>query len=173
MRSISRYKAIQVTLLGWISMISYDFFLHGGLLSEVYNKTTPFLLSADEAFRFLPLGYASLLITAILLTWLMSKLQITTAIKGFTFGVIFGFLIWGAFVLGLRSISTADTSLLWGWFIGQPIELGIAGGVIGKGLGSESLKKLFGVVILILVISIVLTIILQSVGFATLKIFNK
>ena len=67
-------------------------------------------------------------------------------------------------MLGLFSVSTASFSLLLGWFIGQTLELAIAGAVVGSGLAGTRLRRLFGVVIVFALLSVITVIILQSLG---------
>lgn len=164
--SIQHKHILIIGLLSWLAMIGIDFFLHGGLLARFYIKPSPFLLSPEEAFRLIPLGYLSFGILEILLIWLMLRLNIVGGYKGFVFGLILGSLIWGSFILGLLSISTAEPSLLFGWFFGQTFELGIGGAVVGKGLTGDSLKKIFLIVFIGIIILVILTLILQTIGFA-------
>ena len=105
----------------WLLMLGMDFFLHGGLLAGLYLGAHRFLLPPKQAFALIPLGYLSLLLAAILLVWLMGRLHIAGARDGFLFGLQLGVLVWGAEVLGLASVSTADPLLLAGWFAGQSI----------------------------------------------------
>ena len=107
---LSLRSLILLTLLGWLSMIGFDFFLHAGLLARLYLTPSPFLLPATTAFRLLPLGYLSFLALALILLWLMRSLQIKRGWPGGVFGLQLGGAMWGAFVLGLFSISTADPS---------------------------------------------------------------
>ena len=100
-----RFAAL--ALLAWLSMIGFDFFLHAGLLARLYVEPSPFLLSPTQAFSLIPLGYLSFLVLAILLIWLMGKLEIYGWRRGLIFGFKLGALAWGAFILGLFSISTA------------------------------------------------------------------
>lgn len=162
--SHSRQQILGLTFLAWLSMLGFDFLLHAGLLAEVYFQPSPFLLPALTAFTLIPLGYLSFLLLTILLIWLMLRLELAGGRQGALFGLKLGGLTWGAFVLGLLSISTASFSLLVGWFIGQTLELAIAGAVIGSGLAGVPLRRLFGVVILFVLLSVIATIILQSLG---------
>ena len=139
-------------------MLGFDFLLHAGLLAKLYLQPSPFLLSPGEAFRLIPLGYLSFLILVILQLWLMIRLKINGWRKGLMFGLKVGGLIWGAFVLGLLSISTADIELLVGWLFGQMVELGIADIVIGSGLAGKNLTHLFVIIIGFVLFSIILTV---------------
>jgi hypothetical protein len=153
-----------VVLLCWFSMIGFDFFLHGGLLTMFYTEPSPFLLPLEKAFRLIPLGYLSLLLLAVLLVWLRLRLDVRRWRDGFVFGIKLGALVWGAMVLGLMSISTASPALRVGWFFGQTIELGIAGMFAGSGPSGARLTRLLMMVIALIFLSILMTVVLQSIG---------
>jgi hypothetical protein len=51
-----------------------------------------------------------------------------------------------------------------GWFIGQTLELAIAGAVVGSGLAGMRLRRLLGVVLVFVLLCVATTIILQSLG---------
>jgi len=150
-------------LLAWLNMIGFDFLLHAGILAPLYREPHPFLLPMEQAFRLIPIGYASFLVIAVLLMWLMNRLHVRSGLTGFMFGLELGFLTWGAFCLGLYSISPAPPVLLAGWFVGQSIEMGLGGLVIGVGLEREKLGKLAGWVLFSTVIMIILGIVIQNV----------
>ena len=157
---------VKLTLLAWFSMIGFDFFWHAGLFAPLYAQPSPFLLSPDRAFAFIPLGYLSFLILGILLLWLMIRLNLKGWKQGAVFGIQLGALAWGALSLGLLSISTASPVLLLSWFVGQTFELGIAGMVIGHGFARQGLGRLFFKILAFVIVSIVVTVILQNVSFA-------
>jgi hypothetical protein len=142
MEQKSFWHLVKVALLAWLSVIGFDFVLHASLLAPLYTQPHPFLLSPERAFALIPLGYLSFLILVILLIWLMVKLDRSSWKAGFLFGIQLGALVWGALVLSLLSISTAPPSLMIGWYIGQTLELGLAGLVAGAGLGTASLRRL-------------------------------
>ena len=153
-------------ICAWFVTIGFDFFLHGGLLARIYTQESPFLLSAENAFLRIPLGYLSFLILCALLMWLIYLADIRGRKNGFIFGLKFGAVAWGAFALGLYSISTAGIPLLVGWWLGQSIELALAGFVIGiRQEGMTKLKLAVWVVGFVLMMA-VLTIALQVAGFA-------
>ena len=164
--SISPRQLFTLVFLSWLSMLGTDFFLHAGLLAKFYLEPSPFLLPPTEAFQRIPLGYISFLLSAALLLWLMLRLKIEGWRAGLIFGLELGGLVWGTYVVGLLSISTANPALLLGWLVGQTFELGIAGAVAGSGLAGSSLGRLSAKVVGYVVGLLILTILLQSLGFA-------
>jgi hypothetical protein len=75
-------------------------------------------------------------------------------------------MIWGALLLGLWSITTAPADLLLGWWVGQGLELGFAGAVLGAGVGGASLRRVWGWVGLMVLALGAVVIALQSMGLA-------
>ena len=155
-----------LTGLVWLSMIAVDFFIHAGLLAPLYTDPSPFLLQPETAFALIPLGYASFALVALLLVWLTQSLHVLGTRPGFLLGLKIGGLVWGAFALGLASVSTASPILLAGWFIGQTLEMAIGGAAAAYGLQQGRLGPLALRVGLLLVASFILTVLLQSFGFA-------
>lgn len=158
---------IKLTLLAWLSMIGFDFFLHAGVLAPLYALESPFLLSPERAFSLIPIGYLSFLGLAILLVWLMIKINIREWKNGALFGLQLGSLAWGSLILGLYSVATASPLLLLGWFLGQTIELGIAGAVTGHGLATRKLKGLLIKIVMFVILAIVAGIAWQNVANAS------
>src|SRR4030042_115982 len=93
-------RTIAIIFISWFSIIGFDLFLHAGLLARLYTRPSQFLLAADQAFYRIPLGYLSFLILAIVLVWFMESFNIAGWKNGVLFGLKFGALIWGAFILG-------------------------------------------------------------------------
>lgn len=155
---------VKIGLLALLAVIGFDLFLHAGVLASWYSRPSPFLLPPEEAFRLIPLGYLSFLMLIILLIWLMTRLDIVGWRAGLVFGLKVGALIWAAGTLGLLSISTASVSLLVGWFLGQTVELGITGMVLGSGLATDHLRSLLVKVLVFFVITVVLAVLLQNTG---------
>jgi hypothetical protein len=153
-----------LTLIAWLSMLGFDFIWHAGLLAGLYTQPSPFLLPLSTAFALIPVGYLSFLLMAVLLIWLMLRLKLTGWHQGALFGLQLGAFTWGAFVLGLLSVTTASYSLLIGWFVGQTLELGIAGAVVGGAFAGVRLRRLFGLVFVFVLLAVMATIILQSLG---------
>ncbi len=162
----SRTFLVKLTLLAWFSMVGFDLFLHAGILAPLYTQPGPFLLSPERSFALIPVGYVSFLLLAVLLVWLMHKLELKGWRPGAIFGAQLGGLAWGALVLGLYSISTAPPTLLFGWFVGQTVELSLAGAVTGIGLERASLKRLFFQVLGLVVLLFALSVVLQNIGVA-------
>jgi hypothetical protein len=159
-------RLIGTTFLAWFAVIGFDFLLHGGLLARLYTEPSPFLLPPEDAFRLIPLGYASFLVFEIFLVWLLIRLEIRNSNSGFLLGLKVGAAVWGAMVLGLLSISTASISLMAGWWIGQTIEAGIGGMVAAAGLETTRPWRMLIYVILFVIAMIIVTVILQSIGLA-------
>jgi hypothetical protein len=155
-------RVVGVGLLAFLAVIGFDLLLHGGLLSPLYKTETPFLLSPIEAFRRIPLGYASFAILVLLLEWLMIRFRIVGARAGLLFGLKLGGLVWSSLALGLLSISTARPTLLLGWAIGQAAELGVAGAVIGKGIQTGGIRRLVISVVVVFVACVVIGVVLQN-----------
>jgi hypothetical protein len=162
----SRRRLILIGLLSWLSMLGLDFFLHGGLLAELYVQPSPFLLSPSDAFRRIPLGYLAALLLCALLLWLMLKLELSGWRQGLSFGLLLGALIGGTALLGLLSISTAELNLLVGWFTGQTVQMGLAGAVAGSGLAGKTLKTILVRVAALVLLLAAVTIAMQSMGLA-------
>ena len=159
-------KPIPTVLIAWFLSLGVDLFLHGGLFAQLYLSAGPFILPADLAFRRIPLGYLALLILTAALFWFCRRLEVRGIRAGWIHGIGLGVVLWGALVLGLYSISTASVPLLVAWWVGQTLELGVAGGVIGGiAAGITFRRMLFGVT-LIVVVLFVLTVALQSLGLA-------
>ena len=150
----------------WLLSLGFDLFLHGGLLARLYAAPTPFLLSPVDAFRRIPLGYLALLTLIVALSWLLRRLGVRGAAAGSRYGAAGGAIVCGAFTAGLYSISTVTLPILAGWWIGQTLELGLAGAVLGAALGGARSRRIWTVVALAVVVCLVATVVLQSVGFA-------
>jgi hypothetical protein len=160
--SHSKRHLLLLTFIAWLSMLGFDFLLHAGLLAELYLQPSPFLLPPLTALTLIPIGYLSFLLLAVLLVWLMMRLKLAGWRQGAIFGLELGSLAWGSFVLGLLSISTARFSLVIAWFIGQTLELALVGAVVGSGFAGMRLWRLFGVVLVFVLLAVLTTIILQS-----------
>jgi hypothetical protein len=163
---VSFKRVALIIVLSWLAMIGVDFLLHGGVLAKFYIQPSPFLLPPEKALQLIPLGYLSFLLLAVLLVWLMNRLNVQGWRAGALFGLKLGALLWGTVVLGLMSISTASVWLLLGWFLGQTGELAVAGMFAGSALGGERLKRLFIKVVILIFLSVLITVVLQSTGLA-------
>jgi hypothetical protein len=150
----------------WMLSVGFDLFLHGGLLARLYVEPHPFLLAAEEAFRRIPLGYGTFLVLTLALFWLLRRLGVRGSLAGLRYGAAAGAIVWGALAIGLYSISTVTVPLLAGWWIGQTVELGLAGAVLGAAANGVPLKRIWAVVAGAVVACVAGTVVLQSVGLA-------
>lgn len=162
----TRSRGLILIGIAWLSMIGFDFFLHGGVLARWYVTPSPFLLPPPTAFARIPLGYLSFALLAVLLLWTLQRAKVEDWRHGAAIGLWIGSLVWGSLSLGLYSISTAPPGLLFGWFVGQSVELGIAGTVLGAGLSGHPLGRLFLMTLAFTVAAIVATVTLQILGVA-------
>jgi hypothetical protein len=158
--------AVAVVGAAWTLSLGIDLFLHAGLLARLYTGASPFLLPAQTAFRRIPVGYISFLVLTAGLYWLFRRLGLRGAIVGLRYGASVGGVVWGAFTLGLYSISTADWPLLLGWWLGQAAELGVAGAVCGAANAGVPGKRLWLVALLAVFGLAASTIVLQMLGLA-------
>jgi hypothetical protein len=165
-RRTRRSRVVSSIAAAWILAVGFDLFLHGGLLAGVYVEPSPFLLPAEDAFRRIPLGYLTFLGLTVALFWLLHRLGIRGAMAGLRYGAAAGAVVWGALVVGLYSISTASVPLLGGWWIGQTVELGLSGAVLGAAADGASLKRIWAIVAAAVVALVIATVALQSLGFA-------
>lgn len=160
-------RVVLAVAAAWVLSLGIDFLLHAGVLAKLYaDDASPFLLQPEAAFRRIPLGYLTFLILVLSLCWLLSRLGVRGAIAGLRYATAAGVVVWGALAAGLYSISTAPWLLLVAWWLGQALELGAAGAVVGAVLGGVPAKRLWAVVIVTVVACVAITVALQSVGWA-------
>ena len=150
----------------WVLCIGFDLFFHAGLIARLYLEPSPFLLPPEVAFRRIPLGYLTFLGLTLGLFWLLSRLNVKGVLAGFRYGVVTGAVVWGILSLGLYSISTASPPLLAAWWFGQTVELGLAGAVLGAAAHGVPLGRIWAMVAATVVVLVLATITLQSLGLA-------
>lgn len=148
--------------LAWLLSVGFDLLLHGGVLRSHYVGGDPFLLEPSEAFRRIPAGYLAFLVLTVALQWLVARLDLRGAAAGARLGVAGGFVVWGALCLGLWSITPAGVGLLVGWWVGQSVELGLAGAVLGAARAGATGRRLALRVCAAVVALIVATVVLQN-----------
>jgi hypothetical protein len=166
-------RPVATVLLCWLAMVGLDFFLHAGLLAPLYDWGSPFLLAPSEAFVRIPIAYLGFLVVAIALLWLLPRLDVQGGRDGALIAGALGAAVWGALLLGLWSISTARPALLAGWWIGQTVELGLGGLVIGSSLRGASLRSMAWRVGVLLVLGALSAVVLQTVGYATAPVLTR
>lgn len=155
---------IKLSFVAWLAMLGFDFFLHAGVLAGIYTRESQFLLSPLEAFRRIPVGYLSFLITALFLVWLSMRLDVRDAREGFLLGLGLGLVMWASLGLGMYSITTAQPITLISWALGQTLEMALAGGLVGMALRQGTLRRAFFIAAISGVLLVLATIVLQSLG---------
>ncbi len=151
-------------LAAWLLALGFDLFLHAGLLADLYQRGSPFLLEPAEAFRRIPLGYAAFLAMTAMLYALFVRLDVRGARNGLRLGLMLGVVLWGVFLFGLYSIATIEVDLLLGWWLGQSVELGLVGAVIGSACAGTSTRRLLRLIVPAVLAMFVLVVVLQSTG---------
>lgn len=159
-------SAVGLVAAAWILSLGFDFLLHGGLLARLYARQSPFLLEPMTAFRRVPAGYLAFLLLTVGLLWLFRQLDVRGWRDGGRLGLAVGVFLWGTLALGLWSITTARVDTLVAWTLGQGVELGLAGMVLGAGRAGTPMRRIGWRVGTFIVVCAVLTIVLQSVGWA-------
>jgi hypothetical protein len=74
------------------------------------------------------------------LYWLFHRIGMRGVASGLRHGAIIGLVVLGALAIAQYSINTAAWPLLAGWWIGQAIELGLAGAVLGAAAAATALR---------------------------------
>jgi hypothetical protein len=166
-------RPVPTVLLCWLAMVGADFFLHAGLLAPLYDWGSAFLLEPSEAFVRIPIAYLGFLVVAIALLWLLPQLDVDGGRDGALIAGALGAVAWGVLLLGLWSISTARPALLAGWWIGQTVELGLGGLVIGSILGGASLRSMAWRVGALVILGTLSAVVLQTVGYATAPVLTR
>lgn len=166
LRQRSSRATLSLVLAAWALSVGFDFFLHGGLLAPIYMRESPFLLDPMTAFARIPAGYLTFLVLTLGLLWLFRRLDVRGGRDGGKTGLAVGLFLWGTLALGLWSITTARVDTLLAWGLGQGAELGLAGMVLGAGRAGTPLARLWGRVAIAVVVLVVLTVVLQNVGWA-------
>lgn len=150
----------------WVLSLGFDFFLHAGLLARVYVRESPFLLPPMTAFARIPAGYASFLLLTLGLLWLFRRLDVRGWREGVRLGAGVGLFLWGTLALGLWSITTARVDTLATWALGQGMELGLAGMVLGAARAGVPMGKVWRRVAVAVLLLIATTVVLQTLGWA-------
>ena len=158
-------------LLAWLAAIGLDFFPPCGPARATVRLGQPVPVVAGRGVRShsvrLP-GPAEF--SVIGLAWLLLRLGVDSGRGGALVGGTIGAVVWGANLVGLWSISTAEPGLLLGWWVGQTVEFGLAGFVIGALLGGSAVRRLAWRIAAILVVAAVSAVVLQVLGYATAPI---
>jgi len=152
--------------VAWLVSLSFDLFIHAGVLAALYARPSPFLLPADAAFRRIPLGYAAFLVLTAALYWLFQQVGVRDWFAGVRLGLVTGLTVWGAWTLGLYSISVAEGDLLVGWWLGQGVEMGLAGAFLGAAASGMERRQYLVKATWVFGLLLVTTLVLQVTGLA-------
>ena len=106
------------------------------------------------------------LISAGMFTWLMSQLRVFGWKRGAVFGLKLGGFLSITWVLGLVCVFPIKHSILVVWFFGGLVQHISAATVIGIGLSSDRPGRLSAIVVGVVVLLVIATIVMQTLGFA-------
>jgi hypothetical protein len=171
--SYSLKHLISIVLLGWLVMVALDFFQHAGLFARLWFESASAFLPPEKLFQRIPLGYTAFLLSAILMTWLMIRLNLSGWRQGISFGFKFGVISELASVLGTMSGFPVNPPLLAAWFFGGVVQYSVVCTVIGSGLDGAHPGRLWAKVIVFAVVLAFVTIILQASGYAPAMQYTK
>ncbi len=168
----TRKRVLQVTVLAWVAIISTDLLMNAGLLGPFLNWEQPGMLPQMKMFQYIPLGYAAFLLLAILMLWLMLRLNVRGARAGAAFGTKFGVLMASAGFLGEMSLLSFSKTTLFCFALDKLVFCIVLGTVIGSGLRAERLRSLTRGVFAFLFLCIVVSITMQNLGLVPARTFN-
>ena len=157
-----RLTIVWGVILSFIAILGIDFLFHAGIFVRIYENPQPPLLSNQEAFYRIPLGYLSFLMLDLFLFWLIIKFNYKDYIEGLKFGLLYGITLTSGFLIGLYSIIDVQVSLIFAWFVSQVTESGVAGMILASINSGTSVKKIAQYVFSSFISCLVLGIILQN-----------
>lgn len=161
--TVSRKRLLALLFLAWLAFLAVDLLFHAGLLAERYEHGGPGLLSLEQAFARIPLGYLSFLIQVAVLLWLAVRLEVQGVVRGLGLGVVVGLILGVDRLLGLASITTLDPALLGWWATAQTAEMAVVGAVVGCGLERPRVGGIVVAVVMLVLLSIAVTVVLQNI----------
>jgi hypothetical protein len=160
--TVARRRLLALVVLAWLAFLAIDLFFHAGILAHWYERGGPGLLSLEEAFARIPLGYLSFLIEVTLLLWLAVRLQVRGMVRGMGLGIVIGLALGVDRLLGMTSITTLEPALLAWWAAAQIVEMATAGAIVGCGLERERIGRLTLAVLLLVILAVVATVVMQN-----------
>jgi hypothetical protein len=167
-REVSAQKFFLRVLASWLSMITVDLLLNAGLFAKLWFASNSFLLPPQELFRRIPLGYIAFFVQALVFVWLTIMIGIRSWKRGGLFGLKLGVMLNVASVLGLRSGTTANWTILFVWLVGGILLTTTA--CFMAGFASErGEKKVLLRSFLFLLVAIIVIVLLQSSGLVPAK----
>lgn len=161
--TVPRRRLLALLALAWVAFLAVDLFFHAGVLSQWYERGSPGLLSLDEAFARIPLGYLSFLIEVAFFLWLAVRLRVRGFVRGMGLGIVIGLVFGVDRLVGMTSITTLEPALLAWWAAAQTVEMATVGAIVGCGLERERLGRLTLAVLLLVVLAVVVTVVMQNV----------
>ena len=152
---------IAAALAAWVMFLAVDFLLHAVIFSSWWKATEHYWLSPSELFRLIPYAYASFAIYCVALTWLFVRIFRDKRTLGIAsrFGAFAGLIFGVSISLANYSVFLVPSSTLLVWTVSYSIESTVACTTSQWVLDTERpwrrVGLVFGVAILILIVSVV------------------
>lgn len=103
-------------VLAWFTTIVVDSVFYGGVFAFLFRRDDPYLLTTQQLFIRIPVGYVSFAIEVFALGWLLSLLHTEQWRDGARVGAIAGAVVGGALLSGLWSVAAVSGALLVSWW---------------------------------------------------------
>jgi hypothetical protein len=165
-RNPSMRRYVGITLLSWLVIMGFDLVQNAGVFARFWREPGSAFLPPEKLYQRIPLGYLSFLVSATMLTWLISRLTIVGWKQGALFGLKLGGFLSISLVLGLACEFPIKPSLLLAWFFDTWTQSIAAAAVIGGGLSSDRPGRLSLMVVGVVILMAIATIVMQNLGFA-------
>jgi hypothetical protein len=167
--NIKAGRAAAIVLAMLVAIVGIDLLFNAGLLARYYYHPGPVLLSTKLLFRRIPLGYASMLISASFFLWLQSRIGATTIQKGAQLGALWGAVTGTAGGMAMFSFLPLGADFLSGVAVLQVVSYSAAGAIGGAGLGGAKVWKLYTAAATALIVGVGTAMLLQAIGVAPVE----
>ncbi|MGD2295151.1 MAG: hypothetical protein PVF22_04870 [Candidatus Aminicenantes bacterium] len=150
--------------LSWLLFLSLDFLAHASVLRSFWAQELAALKPQRDLFRLIPAGYMSFLLLTLLVGWLYVSFHKDNgnAIRGMTFGAVFGGIYALALFLGWYSFLNLPILFLFLMGVVYFVEIVGVGFCFGYLMAAESLRKRVWPLIVVIFCIFVVGILLQN-----------
>jgi hypothetical protein len=118
-------------IVAFVFIFLFGFVWYGHLMHNAHNEVPLLWRSETDFHTYFPILILGHVVMAFFLTWLYAKF---VAAGGAGAGAVLGILIAGICIgenLITFAVQPLTTKILWGWIVGDLLEFGIAGALVG------------------------------------------